>query len=113
MAVGMDTGDLGRRFRPDSHGGKQLGAGPKDGPGSSSPGFGDLNCGGRPQAGSDDRRSDDPGFHIVENPIRVHDLQATILHLPGFDHTGLTFRFKGRDFRLTDVGGRVIHDILE
>ena len=49
----------------------------------------------------------------MENPIRVHDLQATILHLPGFDHTGLTFRFKGRDFRLTDVGGRVIHDILE
>ena len=57
-------------------------------------------------------RTDDLGFHIVENSIHVHDLQATILHLLGFDHTRLTFRFKGRDFRLTDVGGRVIQEIL-
>ena len=57
-------------------------------------------------------RTDDLGFHIVENSIHVHDLQATILHLLGFDHTRLTFRFKGRDFRLTDVGGSVIQEIL-
>ena len=70
-------------------------------------------AGGGLKAGQTIGRTDDLGFHIVENSIHVHDLQATILHLLGFDHTRLTFRFKGRDFRLTDVGGRVIHDILE
>ncbi len=57
-------------------------------------------------------RTDDLGFQIVENSIHVHDLQATILHLLGFDHTRLTYCFKGRDYRLTDMGGRVIHEIL-
>jgi hypothetical protein len=44
--------------------------------------------------------------------VHVHDLQATILHLLGFDHERLTFRFQGRDYRLTDVHGQVVHDIL-
>jgi hypothetical protein len=56
--------------------------------------------------------SDDLGFHAAENPVHVHDLQATILHLLGFDHTKLTFRFQGRDYRLTDVHGNVVKDIL-
>ena len=69
-------------------------------------------AGGGLKVGQTIGRTDDLGFHIVENSIHVHDLQATILQLLGFDHTRLTFRFKGRDFRLTDVGGRVIQEIL-
>jgi hypothetical protein len=56
--------------------------------------------------------SDDLGFRVAENPVHIHDLQATILHLLGFDHTKLTWRFQGRDFRLTDVHGRVVRDLL-
>jgi Protein of unknown function (DUF1501) len=56
--------------------------------------------------------TDDLGFHVVEKPVHVHDLQATILHLLGFDHERLTFRYAGRDFRLTDVHGRVMRDLL-
>ena len=56
--------------------------------------------------------TDEFGFRSVENRVHVHDLHATILHLMGFDHTALTYRFAGRDFRLTDVYGNVIHDIL-
>lgn len=52
------------------------------------------------------------GFAAVENPVTVHDLHATILHLLGFDHERLTYRYAGRDFRLTDVHGTVIHDII-
>jgi hypothetical protein len=57
-------------------------------------------------------RTDELGFHVVENLVHVHDLQATILHLLGLDHERLTFRYAGRDFRLTDVHGRVVRDIL-
>jgi len=52
------------------------------------------------------------GLSAVENRVHVHDLHATILHLLGLDHEQLTYRYSGRDFRLTDVGGRVIHEIL-
>lgn len=52
------------------------------------------------------------GFSVADNPVHVHDLQATILHLLGFDHTKLTYKFQGRDFRLTDVHGEVVKDIL-
>jgi hypothetical protein len=57
--------------------------------------------------------TDDFGFKAIEKPVHVHDLHATILHLMGIDHTKLTYRFSGRDFRLTDVSGKVITDILE
>ncbi len=57
-------------------------------------------------------RTDDFGFKVVENPVHVHDLHATILHLLGIDHTKLTYRYSGRDFRLTDVAGRVVTEIL-
>jgi len=56
--------------------------------------------------------TDELGFHITEQPVHVHDLQATILHLLGMDHTRLTFRFQGRNFRLTDVHGKLIEPIL-
>ncbi len=56
--------------------------------------------------------SDEFGYEAVENRVHIHDLQATMLHLLGMDHTKLTYRHAGRDFRLTDVGGNVVHDIL-
>ncbi len=56
--------------------------------------------------------TDDFGFNVAEQPVHVHDLQATILHLLGVDHERLTYRFAGRDYRLTDVAGNVVHDIL-
>ncbi|HEV2296406.1 MAG TPA: DUF1501 domain-containing protein [Tepidisphaeraceae bacterium] len=56
--------------------------------------------------------TDDIGFNIAEDPVHVHDLQATILHLLGLDHKRLTYHFQGRDFRLTDVHGNVVHKIL-
>ena len=56
--------------------------------------------------------TDDVGLEAVSGRIHVHDLQATILNQLGFDHTRLTFPFQGRDFRLTDVGGRVVREIL-
>jgi len=57
-------------------------------------------------------RTDDSGYNIVENPVPVHDLNATVLHLLGLDHERLTYRYQGRDFRLTDVHGRVVRDLL-
>ncbi|WP_422930623.1 DUF1501 domain-containing protein [Singulisphaera sp. PoT] len=56
--------------------------------------------------------TDDLGFHITKDPVHVHDLQATILHLLGLDHTKLTYKFQGRDFRLTDVHGNLVKSIL-
>jgi Protein of unknown function (DUF1501) len=56
--------------------------------------------------------TDEFGFMAEENPVHVHDLHATMLHLLGFDHEKLTYRYAGRDFRLTDVHGRVVKDIL-
>ncbi|MBM83482.1 MAG: sulfatase, partial [Planctomycetaceae bacterium] len=56
--------------------------------------------------------TDEFGFAAVENKVHVHDLHATILHLMGLDHEKLTFRYSGRDFRLTDVHGRVVEEIL-
>jgi hypothetical protein len=69
-------------------------------------------AGGGVQAGCQYGDSDELGFQVAYDPVHVHDLQATILHLLGFDHERLTFRFQGRDFRLTDVHGRVVHEIL-
>ena len=56
--------------------------------------------------------TDEFGYNVAENPVHVHDLQATILHLLGLDHERLTFRYAGRDFRLTDVHGEVVRGIL-
>jgi hypothetical protein len=56
--------------------------------------------------------SDELGFNVVKDKVHVHDLHATILHLLGFDHTKLTYKFQGRDFRLTDVHGNVVKELL-
>jgi len=56
--------------------------------------------------------TDEWGYKATQNVLEMHDLHATILHLLGIDHTRLTFRFGGRDIRLTDVHGRVVHEIV-
>ncbi len=56
--------------------------------------------------------TDDLGYHVVEDHVHVHDLQATILHCLGLDHTKLTYQFQGREFRLTDVFGEVVQKLL-
>ena len=74
--------------------------------------FSMLLAGGGVKAGTVYGATDDFGLKAVEKPVHVHDLHATILHLCGFDHTKLTYRHSGRDFRLTDVSGTVIKDII-
>jgi hypothetical protein len=56
--------------------------------------------------------TDEIGYYGIKDKVHVHDLHATILHQLGFDHERLTYEFQGRNFRLTDVHGRVVHDIL-
>jgi hypothetical protein len=69
-------------------------------------------AGGGVKGGHVHGATDECGFQAVENKVHVHDLHATILHLLGFDHERLTYRYAGRDFRLTDVHGRVVREIL-
>jgi hypothetical protein len=69
-------------------------------------------CGGGAKRGYTHGETDDLGFAVARDKVHVHDLQATVLHLLGFDHTKLTFRFQGRDYRLTDVHGHVVKEIL-
>ena len=75
-------------------------------------GFSMVLAGGGVKGGLAYGATDDFGFRAVEHPVHVHDLHATILHLMGFDHEELTYRYASRDFRLTDVHGNVVHDIL-
>jgi len=69
-------------------------------------------AGGGVRGGTVYGATDEFGFRATENPVHVHDLHATMLHLLGFDHTRLTYRYAGRDFRLTDVHGTVIRDLI-
>ncbi|MCU0715049.1 MAG: DUF1501 domain-containing protein [Pirellula sp.] len=69
-------------------------------------------AGGGTKGGFEYGATDELGFGVIENPVHVHDMQATWLHLLGFDHTKLTYRFQGRDYRLTDVHGNVIKPLL-
>jgi uncharacterized protein (DUF1501 family) len=69
-------------------------------------------AGGGMKAGMTVGETDELGFNVVKDRIHVHDLHATILHLLGFDHTKLTYRFQGRDFRLTDVHGNAVRELL-
>lgn len=75
-------------------------------------GFSVWMAGGGIKGGTAYGATDDFGFKAVDKPTSVHDLHATILHLLGFDHEQLTYRYAGRDFRLTDVHGKVVRDIL-
>ena len=56
--------------------------------------------------------TDEFGYYVAENKVTMHDLHATILHQLGLNHKQLTYRYAGRDFRLTDVSGNVVHDII-
>ncbi|MEQ1825101.1 MAG: DUF1501 domain-containing protein [Pirellula sp.] len=69
-------------------------------------------AGGGTKSGFSYGQSDELGFNVAENPVHVHDFQATVLHLLGIDHEKLTYRFQGRDFRLTDVHGNVVKDVM-
>lgn len=69
-------------------------------------------AGGGMKSGITYGTTDELGYHVTENPVHVHDMQATILHLLGMDHTKLTYRFQGRNFRLTDVFGNVVKPLL-
>ena len=71
-----------------------------------------LMAGGGLKRGFSYGETDDWGWDVTRNPVHIHDVQATALHCLGIDHERLTFRHQGRDFRLTDVGGKVVHDIL-
>jgi hypothetical protein len=85
---------------------------PKHGRGHYNKAFATWLAGGGIKGGMAYGRTDEYGIEIVENQVHVHDLHATILHCLGFDHTRLTFRHAGRDFRLTDVHGNVVQAIL-
>lgn len=69
-------------------------------------------AGGGVKAGLSYGATDELGFHVVENPVHVHDVQATMLHCLGLDHERLTYEFQGRRYRLTDVHGNVVKDLL-
>ena len=69
-------------------------------------------AGGGFKAGLTYGQTDELGFHVVENPVHVHDVQATILHQLGLDHERLTFTYQGRQFRLTDIHGHIVRDLL-
>ena len=69
-------------------------------------------AGGGTQSGFSYGQTDELAFNVAENPCHVHDFQATLMHLLGIDHERLTYRFQGRDFRLTDVHGKIVHDVI-
>jgi hypothetical protein len=69
-------------------------------------------AGGAMKGGTIHGATDDFGFKAIDKPVHVHDIHATILYLFGIDHTKLTYRYSGRDFRLTDVSGEILHDLI-
>ena len=75
-------------------------------------GFSAWLAGGGVKGGMAYGATDEFGYRAVENKVHVHDLHATMLHLMGIDHEKLTYRYSGRDFRLTDVEGQVIKEII-
>jgi arylsulfatase A-like enzyme len=75
-------------------------------------GFTMFMAGGGTKPGISYGATDEFGWHAVEGKVHIHDLHATMLHLVGIDHEKLTYRYTGRDYRLTDVAGRVVKEIL-
>ncbi len=69
-------------------------------------------CGGGFKEGFRYGESDEYGYYAVQNKVHFHDVHASLLHLMGLDHTKLTYRYAGRDFRLTDIHGDVVHDLF-
>jgi hypothetical protein len=103
------TGEFGRT--PSVEMGQE-GAGASLGRDHNHWGFSLWMAGGGVKGGTIHGATDDFGFKAVENPVSAHDLHATMLHLLGFDHTRLTYRYAGRDYRLTDLEGEVVRPIL-
>ena len=103
------TGEFGRTPSVEMN---QGGAGSEQGRDHNHWGFSLWMAGGGVKAGTIYGATDEFGFKAVENRVSIHDLHATMLHLLGFDHERLTYRYAGRDFRLTDVHGRVVREIL-
>lgn len=103
------SGEFGRTPSVEMN---QNGAGAAQGRDHNHWGFSLWMAGGGVKAGSVFGATDEFGFKAVEDRVSIHDLHATMLHLLGFDHERLTYRYAGRDFRLTDVHGRVVHEIL-
>jgi len=87
-------------------------AGKQNGRDHNNHGFTMWLAGGGVKGGTVYGATDEFGFAAQDNKVHVHDLHATILHLLGFDHTKLTYRYAGRDFRLTDVYGNVVHELI-
>jgi hypothetical protein len=100
-------GEFGRTPAVELSGGK-----PAQGRDHNHWGFSVWMAGGGVKGGTVYGSTDEFGYKAAENPVHVHDLHATILHLLGFDHERLTYRYAGRDVRLTDVHGKVVKDIL-
>ena len=75
-------------------------------------GLGKMNSGMPKKPGTTFGQTDDFGWNITEDPVHVHDMQATIMHLCGINHEAHTFRYQGRQFRLTDVHGAVLKGML-
>ena len=75
-------------------------------------GFSLWMAGGGVKGGINYGATDDYGYQAIENKVHIHDWHATVLHLMGLDHQKLTYRYAGRDFRLTDVHGNVVNDII-
>jgi hypothetical protein len=84
----------------------------KDGRDHNPEGFTMWLAGGGVKGGLHYGTTDDYGYYAAENKVHIHDLHATILHLLGLDHERLTYRYAGRDFRLTDVEGHVVHELF-
>lgn len=84
----------------------------KDGRDHNPHGYTMWMAGGGIRGGMTYGATDDYGFYRVRDPVHIHDLHATMLHLLGLDHKKLTYRHAGRDFRLTDVHGRVVKEIF-
>ena len=113
--LGGYAGHLGRRIRSDPT--VELpkpgsNAGKINGRDHNHHGFSMWMAGGGARGGYVHGATDEFGFAAVENKVHVHDLHATILRLLGFDHEKLTFRHSGRDFRLTDVYGHVVRELI-
>jgi hypothetical protein len=103
------TGEFGRTPSVEMH---QNGAGAAQGRDHNHWGFSLWMAGGGIKGGTIHGATDEFGFRAVENPVSVHDLHATMLHLIGLDHERFTYRYAGRDFRLTDVHGKVVTEVI-
>jgi len=103
------TGEFGRTPSVEL---SQNGAGAVQGRDHNHWGFSLWMAGGGIKGGTIYGATDEFGFRAVENPVSAHDLHATMLHLLGFDHERLTYRFASRDYRLTDLAGKVVDAVI-